>query len=30
MGLSDHWDKIFGLGTGAAGIAGIDYAKEKF
>ena len=30
MGLSDHWDKIFGLGTGAAGIAGIDYAKKKF
>ena len=30
MGLSDHWDKIFGLGTGAAGIARINYAKEKF
>jgi len=30
MGLSDHWDKIFGLGTGAAGVAGIDYAKKKF
>ena len=23
-------NRIFGLGTGAAGIAGIDYAKEKF
>ena len=28
--MSDVLNRLFGLGTGAAGIAGIDYAKEKF